>query len=713
MLARWGRTAQRLRWLIVIVWIAAIAPTASAAFGVADQLSSGGYELPGSDSVAADQVMAREFDMASEDLVLVLRRPSAMPADAFDARVTEAHERLTAHSAVEALVAPPIASGGKAADVRATIVRLSVAADRAVEAIPTLRSELEDLGVESWFTGGPAVDADMAAASERDVQRAELLALPLALVVLVVLFGTLVSALVPLVVAGAAIAVTLAIIAGIASFTTVSVFVFNITTLLGLGLGIDYALLLTYRYREEIAKRPPAEALGVTLGTAGKAVLFSGVMVAIGFSALTIVDLPVLRSIGMGGALVVLVTVVAALTLVPAVLAILGPRLAWLPVIPPRLRAARAGWARLARLIMRHPLPVVMATAAVLVLLAVPAPRMQLDNPGVEALPGSMEAREGAQILTQAFPELTPPDVVVTVTDPDGVLRQSNAPLLQSISKRIVDEPDLRLVAAPPFAATATTALFSASSDRSLAELDTLVYDLRSLNPPEGVELHVGGEAGHRVDLLEGLYGPLPWIVAFVFGLTVLALSLAFGSFTLPINALVLNLLSLTAAFGAVVFVFQDGRLEGLLGFEATGSTDLVLPILLFCILFGLSMDYQVFMLTRIREAYVQSRDPSDSVAEGLERTGGIITGAALIMIIVAGAFVTADVLTVKATAVGIALAVLVDATVVRALLLPATMRLLGRWTWALPRWLRPLLERTAAGLGHAEPAPVKVPVER
>jgi len=479
----------------------------------------------------------------------------------------------------------------------------------------------------------------------------------LVLGVLVIVFGAVVAAGVPLLLAFMSISVALAALFGLSYVLDLSVFVTNIATMLGLGIGIDYSLLMVSRFREELRSKPVEAAIEATVARAGKAILFSGLAVMVGLSGLLLFEMNALRSIGIGGMVVVALLVIGAMTLVPAILSVLGRRIDWLTLPLRKSSSGGTAWGRLAHFVMRFSVPLLILTVGLLLLLGSPFLRVRFGVPGADVLPTDAPSREGMDLLQARFVRGAMPAVVVTLTDPEGIGKPANIELIDSLSRKLAAGAHVSQVTslttvlgeqglsagqiaklaetgfalAPPESrralgalATKNTALVLAEAplSRNSPELQQMVKEIRALRP-QGVELHVGGEAAVLLDFVNAVYGTFPWTVLLVMGATYVTLLFLFGSLVLPLKAVLMNLLSITAAYGALVFIFQDGHLSGQLGFQPLGFVDATVPVLMFCMLFGLSMDYEVFLLSRIREAWQRTGDNVGSVAEGLQRTGG------------------------------------------------------------------------------------------
>jgi putative drug exporter of the RND superfamily len=564
---------------------------------------------------------------------------------------------------------------------------------------------------------------DVNAQVETDLARAESIAVPITLVLLVLVFASAVAALLPLAVGGFAIVGTLLLLRLLAELTDVSIYALNLTTALGLGLAIDYSLFIVSRYREELrAGREPEDALVATMRTAGRTVLFSAVTVAAALAALLVFPLYFLRSFGYAGIAVVGLAALGALVVLPALLALLGRRVDALRLpFPRRRRACRTPaqamatgtqatggvWHRIATTVMARPLPIGLAVVALLVLLGAPFLGVRFGLPDDRVLQQSAVSRQVADAIRDNFGARDADALTVVATGigaPAGrtgdidryaaaLSTQDGVARVDALTGTYVDGRWVGATQASRFAAAGGTWLAVVPSVEAYSAAgEGLVARVRALPAPFPVQ--VGGTSAQLVDTKAALLGHLPQGVAIIAAVTFVLLFLMTGSVVVPLKALVLNLLSLSAVYGAMVFVFQDGHLADLLGFTATGTIDTTMPVLLFCIAFGLSMDYEVFLLSRIKEEHDQGADTVTAVARGLERSGRIVTTLAALLAIVFVAFATSQVTFLKLFGLGTALAIVVDATLIRALLVPAFMRLAGRANWWAPRPLRALHER-------------------
>ncbi|WP_433477452.1 MMPL family transporter [Spirillospora sp. CA-142024] len=690
MFDRWGRWVHRRRRWVLAVAGAALAFAAVWGTGVFGALSSsGGFDTPGSESAKAVQIAERDLGRDQADVVILYQGKTTVDDPAYRASVERAlaalpHDKVAKASTYWTTKAPQFVSN----DRTATYAVLQLAgSDQAArhDSYDAVKDDLGKVGGGLTAKVGGAVGTEVAI-NERvssDIGRAESMAMPILLVLLVVIFGGLVSASLPLLVGGLAILGSFTALHALTYLTDVSIFAVNITTFLGLGLAIDYGLFVVSRYREEIGRDGATgeNALAATMATAGRTVAVSGVTVAVSLSGLLLFDQNFLVSMGYGGIATVFVCMVGALTVLPALLAVLGPKVNALSVRRRKTSGSRfdGWWGRVARSVMRR--PVIYAVATVALLLALGGPFLRINWGGVDAkvLPDGSEARVVSETLETRFARnaTSPIEAVVTGT--------SDQAAVQAYGARLDAVPGITGATVTGSEGTTTRIALRYDADPNSGAARDLVQQVRDVPPPPGAHAYVGGVTADVVDQLDSLGATLPWLAVLVGGATFVLLFLAFGSVLLPLKAIVMNMLSLSATFGAVVLIFQDGHLSGPLGFTATGSISPAMPILMLAMLFGISMDYEVFLLSRVREQYDLTGSNTTAVASGVQRTGAIITSAALLFIIVIGAFATSGITFIKMTGVGMAIAILVDATIVRALLVPATMRLLGRANWWAP----------------------------
>jgi uncharacterized membrane protein YdfJ with MMPL/SSD domain len=539
---------------------------------------------------------------------------------------------------------------------------------------------------------------------EEDLKKAEILAFPLLFLLSLLFFRSLVASVLPLMIGGLAIVGTFLILRLASEVGSISIFALNLTTALGLGLAIDYSLFIVSRYREEIAKSGPGlAAMKRVLATAGRTVFFSSLTVSAALASLLVFPQRFLYSMGLGGALVALFAALISLTVLPAVLTLLGNRVnAGAPKFLQRRAEADARpdehgfWYRLSRFVMRRPLPIATLSALFLIILGLPFLQIKFNTVDPEVLPESASARQTYDTVSSQFPPYRETPIWIDVEGGGP----ASAERFAAQVRRVEGVAD---VAPPQQLVPGVTALQVTSADPFISEASqTTVKAIRDLQTPPGTTVLVGGATADFIDFQSSLAEHLPIALAIVILSTLIVLFLMTGSVVLPIKSLIMNFLNLSAVFGLLVLIFQDGRLEGFLDYSSPGAIEQTMPILLFAVAFGLSTDYAVFLLSRIKEARDNGASDSESVAIGLERTGRIVTAAALLFAVAMGAFATSQIIFIKENGVGTALAVLIDASIIRALLVPSLMELLGKWNWWAPAPLRRLHERW----GISETAP-------
>ncbi len=752
-LAWWGREVYRLRWWLFVLSALSLVP-GLVVLGQGARFEAGTV-LAATESGRAVDLMARQLPDQPVSFELIFSSPTLRAIDpAFRVEVARALTSLRTDARVSRVrtaydVVPPdpayvSRSGHHTRAVVELKVRASGLASLEFSSVPpevyaSLRQQVQPSALEVVAAGMVPLNHDFVEVAKRDLARAELMILPLVGLFLLLAFGSVVAALLPLGVG------LLAMVGGmggtvlLARHMSVSAYAPNIVTMIGLGVAIDYSLFIVTRFREEIAHHPVAEALAITLATTGRAILFSGVTVAIGLLGMLVLGLGNIGSLGLAGTIVVVLSVVYGLTFLPAALAILGPQVNALSL--PVFRSARMGagsgfWHRLSVLVMAHPWRVLLPVAAFLLLLGLPFLHIRLGSGDVSSLPRWTEARRGAELLHREFPGEDTTRIIVVLSYRDGSpLEQARVGQSYDLSRWLARQPGImavqsvldlapdmnredyqrfvkvpvalwpsemqaavaRIVGKRIMVLVASTPL-AAGSD----EARVLVRSIRTSHPPVDGELLVTGPTAFDLDFMGVVAENAPWAIALVVVATYVALLILLRSVLLPVKAVVVNLLSISASYGALVWIFQEGHLSQWLQFTP-GPIQTAIPIIMFCLIFGLSMDYEVLLLSRIREEYERTGDNELAVGLGLERTGRLITWAGSIMAGVFFAFALADAVVIKAVGIGIGLAVVLDATIVRALLVPATMRLMGKWNWWAPgplgrlgRGKQPELERSA-----------------
>ncbi|ONK14098.1 MMPL family transporter [Streptomyces sp. MP131-18] len=719
--------------LLVAVLLALVGGALSAT--LFDKMKAGGFDDPGAESGRAADVLAEDFGREDLNLALLVRAQDSVDDPATAAAGEELSRRLAEEDGVAEVFsywladrAPQLRAenGDKALILAAVEGDDTEAGERLTELEPHFEGEQAG-GLHVEIGGTAMINRELGELSERDAVRGEMLAFPILLVILVLIFGSLVAAALPLIVGALTIMLSMGMMWALAGVTDLSVFAVNVVTLLGLGLAVDYSLLMVNRYREELAAgRQPAAAIRVMMLSAGRTVVFSAVTVAVTLAGLAWFPLLALRSMAYAGIAVAVLTAVVTLTVLPALLALLGPRVEAGRLFRRRGAAAAAApgaagdvangfWHRLASFVMRRPVPVATLGVLVLLLLGSPFLGIKMGTADERGLPESSAGRQVAETLRAEFDsgESQALNVVLPGTPADSGEVPAYAAEVSALAgvarvDTVTGSYAQGTEAAPPGARHEDFAardgggvhLSVVPEPNGTAAVEDLVREIRDLPAPG--EALVGGQTAVNMDGIDSILDRLP-----VAGLTlvvtmVILLFLLTGSALLPFLAMLLSGLGLTATFGALVWGFQDGHLSGLLGFTTTGDVVGTVPVLLFAVAFALGMDYQVFMLSRIREEYEHTGDPTAAVAVGLERIGRIVTAAAAALSVVFLAFLISDISFMMAMGVGLPLAVLMDATLIRGVLLPATMRLGGRAIW----WLPPGLQRVHRRFGLHEHVP-------
>ena len=745
-----GRIATHFRWLIVGLWMVAIAVSLPFAPQASQVLHSGGFVSPDADSERALNLLVQKvhLNLTIVQVIFTSENTSAGNVGSADSpqfiqESQQALARVRNWSEVSGVVSFTDNPRQISLDRHAAYVNILFKPDpdSASKLLPQLESRLQPVpNLKTTIGGGPVFYEDIQAVSERDLRRAEFLAIPFAIIALLLVFRSVVAAILPALVGGGAVAVSLALVFGLGQITTLSIFVLNITTLFGLGLGVDYSLFMVSRFREELAHgRNVEEAVAITVATAGRAVIFSGLTVSIGLAGLIFFRINFLRSVGMAGVMVVLLAVLAAITLLPASLSIIGTRINAFPVRLPRLWRRTSGaatstlspspaaplandhhgfWYQLSHVVMRYPLQVFVPVFILLIALGLPFLGVRFSAPDASILPPDVPSRAAFDLLAKRFNDRETTPILLAVQTPGDVLTATNIRNLYNYVRRIqadprvarvdsivsadprytleqyelvythpqqISDPYLSAFLKPSVSGNTTMILVISKYGMLDQRSQALVQTIRNTTPGNGITTLVDGSTAGDMDYVTSLYTDFPIAVVIVAITTYIVLLFLFRSLILPLKAILMNTLSILASYGALVVIFQNGFLHQLLGFTPLGFVEASGPILLFCSLFGLSMDYEVFLLSRIQESFWQTGDNTRAVALGLQRSGGIITSAAVIVIVVSSCFATADMILVKALGLGMALAVVIDATLVRGLLVPATMRLLGDLNWWLP----------------------------
>jgi RND superfamily putative drug exporter len=723
-MARWARTMIRFRWAVLTVWIVAFLAAGAASSGLSDLLTNR-FALPGSESEKAADILKRDFGQKPEgSFSLVVKGAAGFSASNLP-KVRAAARRAAAQLPTGKVVGTRAVSPEV---VTATIVSQLQTADAKVHT-DAMRSAAGSIpGAETYLTGQAAIEHDLDPVQNHDLLVGELfIAIPIAMLILIYVFGSL-AFLLPFMLAAAAIPVTLGFVWIFAHFMDLSTYLQNMVMLIGLGIAIDYTLLMVYRYREEhLAGRSRIQAVERTMETAGRAVVFSGTAVAIGLALMLFMPVPFMRGFGLAGLLIPLVSVLAAVTLLPVLMYWLEDRLDRVRFIPKRLAERRADpvngfWPRLARWIMRRPIPVAAATIAVLVTAAAPILSMDLTPGSNTGVPQNIEAVRGLNILAASIGDgaIAPTDIVVDTGTAGGASNPRIGPPLDRLISRLRSDGEVSDVIAPSPDPSGRYLHIQAigKHDYGMPESQSFVRRLRDVIVPAsafpaGTEVLAGGGPAGGVDFLDMTYGAFPWLILAVLLLTYGLLVRAFRSLLLPLKAIVMNLLSIGAAYGLLVLAFKVGWGKPF-GLQQFDQIEGWIPVFLFAMLFGLSMDYEVFLVSRMREEWDERKDNVLAVTAGLAKTGRLVTAAGIIMFAAFMGFVAGSLVGLQQFGFGLAAAIIIDVTIIRALLVPSVMKLFGRWNWWLPERVARIARVEASPLAsRGSPQPAMRPAGR
>jgi len=773
-----GRFAYRFRWYIVGVWCVAFVLGLVATFYLGDVLKGGGFEDEDSPSQQAAALIHERLGTGFTTMQVVFSsqlyngdaqtgdggqdadgaqdggttgaQTADEPLTADDAAFTEAMETALADlqpgslpGLTQVVAFAPDGSPQLVSDNGTTAVAVLVfdaSKYEVQEHVDEVRALLNDTALQADVTGEPAANADIAEASVRDLRVAETYAIPIALIALIFVFGTLVAAAMPIVGGGMAVTASLGVLFLLAQAFDVSIYAMNVLSLLGLAVGIDYALFIVARFREELASGASVEdAVVATVAHAGRSVFYSGLAVAIGVLGLVFFPFPALQTVGMAGALVVGLSVLSAVTLLPALLGILGPRIDRFRIVRVHPHGGRF-WKTWAGWVTRRPIVFTVLAVALIAVVSWPVSTMKTEMPTATALPTEAESRRGFDALSQQFDlgQLSPNSVALTWDDGVGAFDSERLVTLSNFGRRLQEVPGVSgvtsIVTLPGLEGPLPAVLFWKAVEPALetgeavtlggreipaeeiAQLKQLVditvgdgivvYQvateappssgkasevierLRELQPPDGMQLSIAGESATRTDFFSGLYDRFPWVIGAVVAVTFVILILLSRSLLVPLIGALSNLATILMAWGVIVFIFQEGRWQTILGYTSTGTVDAIIPILIFCILFGVSMDYEVFLVARMHETWKRTGDVQLSAASGLTRSGRVIVSAAALVVVIAGSFAFTSISITKQLGLGVAFAILFDALFIRMMLVPASTRLLGRRAWWIPAWL-------------------------
>jgi RND superfamily putative drug exporter len=722
-----GFLGRRRRWVLA-AWIAVVAVALPIASHQTDHLTGGGFDVPGTQSKAVSDSLEKDFSDKTGGIAVLLQ---AEEGAGRAARVAAVGRVRQAVSGLDQVTLPPAtARQAELALQRTGTAMLALhsekSSDRQIDSAAELREDLDPgtavNGVTTYLAGQPTIWAGMQELSKKDLAKAEAGGFPIVAIILLVVFGSLAAAALPLVLGFVSVMITGALIYFISQQIETSVFVTNMASMIGIGVAIDYSLFILARYREERARgREPEAARAEALSTSGLAVAFSGLAVIVSLAGLWMVDNQALRSMALGAMTVVAVSILTATTLLPALIAMLGDRVLPGGIVAKvlglfRRRGERpdreAFWVRWTTRVMARPWVAVIGVSAVLLTLAIPLLSIETGTQAIKQFPKDSDVRIGNELASKQLGGGTDPVQMVASFD-SAAQAHKDQPAIAGFARTIESAPGVSAVAPPAFSGSSVLVQATPSAPSESDATIALVERLRDDVVPATALAHVasvdvGGETARSQDARDQVSGSMWKIILFVLALSYLVLMVMLRSLLLPLKAVLMNLLSIGAAFGVLVAIFQWGWFDSLLGFESQGALDTINVPLIFAIVFGLSMDYEVFLMSRIREHYLEHGDNERAVAEGLSTSARTISSAALIMTSVFAVFVLTGVPSIKELGLGCAVAIALDATLVRLILVPAAMKLLGDWNWWMPSWLDRALPDLSFESGTAEPEPAE-----
>ncbi|MFC9540449.1 MMPL family transporter [Lysinibacillus sp. NPDC056959] len=683
---------------IVALWFVIFISMAMFAIQLPSKLHGDGFFVKGDHTYVTNE-LAKTFDLPSETILVVFN-----PAD--DKKIQDTLKKLEKIKEIHSIQSPLDDVSLQKNGIAYAMIHLKNNIDQLPDVVKDIRSLIEDDGVS--ITGGPVISADINTASQKDLASAEAIGLPIAIIVLLLAFGTVVASILPIVIGLVTVVTAFGILTLFSGNVNLSIFVLNIVPMLGLALSIDFALLFINRYREERAYTSIVQAIQTSIQTAGRSIIFSAACVMIGLGAMIVIDVEIFHNIALGGAIVVFLAVLSGLTLLPATMMLLGDRLnKW------RLLRVKSGgtnrWRGFAGFVMRHPVAIVIAALLLLGIGMIPLKDIKLTIPQVDSLPAKYEARTAYDQLDETFGLGDTSTLYLLAERKEGWEDNEARKLIYTIQEKLLDDPLVNHVSTiyttanikspeeltaslktPQVAEQIKPILNTFAKDKQLFIPITLDAAGSSTTAQEfartwidkdlGVDFTLGGHAKFNQEIFDEIASKIFLAVSIIIISTFFILMVAFRSILIPLKAIIMNIIGLSSAFGILVYIFQYGHL----GIEA-GTIVLIIPVIVFCLVFGLSMDYEVFLISRIQEEYQKGADNTRATIDGLTSTSRIITSAALIMIVITGAFAFTDVMPVKQIGVGIAIAVAIDATIIRLMLVPSLMKLFGDWNWWLP----------------------------
>lgn len=695
------------RKILLVLWIILIIGFGFYAAKLPSVLGGNGFEMKGMYK-DTEQLLVDIFDVSEAQIIVLFEKKDGVSDSKFQQTIAQYMQKAKDKSDASKVDIPTASNKMIKGSTAYGIIHFNHdddgTMDKRVEKIRTLSSEEKEMSVK--LTGGPIIEKDMNTASQADLAKAEAIGIPVALVVLLLAFGGVVAAAIPLMIGIVTVVTTMGVVYFFHPYTELSIFILNVIPMIGLALSIDFALLFINRFKEEIQTKSVEQAIKITIQTAGRSVIFSGLCVFIGLAGMLFIQVDIFQNVALGGMAVVFIAVFSALTLLPSILAILGTRINRLRILKISEQGGQSRWRSFATFVMKKPVTMTIVSLIILLVALIPVRDMHLEIPSSEALPTKYESRQAFDTYNDTFTNKNTADVYFVLEAKQDMLNEKSLKNAFTFIKQLKEDSLVKQVD------SISTALNVKSSDQLQAMLEnpqitaqtkpavdsfinghymlikaTLDTDQNSDQAKDFVRkwkkkrspftVHIGGYPKFEQEIFDEIYEKAPYGLALVLFSTYVILMIAFRSVLIPLKAIIMNILSLTATFGLLVWLFQNGHL-GL----TQSNIALVLPVFVFGLVFGLSMDYEVFLISRIHEVYHQTRDNNVATVEGLASTSKIITSAALIMIVITGAFAFTDVTPVKQMGVGIALAIFIDATIVRMLLVPSLMKLLGDANW-------------------------------
>jgi putative drug exporter of the RND superfamily len=713
-----GNFTYKYRFFIVLFWVVAVTTLMMFSMKLPDRLHGSGFEMDGEFQEVSDTLIEK-FDYPASTAIILFEGKSVSPTDEmFKEHVISTIEEMKKHEAINEVVSPYDATGMIKDNRAIALVLFDDVASDVVDEVEYIKNHISSTSsIDTMVTGSPVIMEDMNKASQEDLFQAEMIGVPAALLVLVFAFGGLVAAILPLLIGIISVSITMAITYFIGGEVNLSVFVLNTVPMIGLALGIDFALLLVNRFREELQERDVKSAIVKSVETAGKAIAFSGLCVFVGLSGMLFINISIFKSIGIGAMVVVFVSVICALTFLPAILAILGKRVNKLTVLKISNNANNSRWKKFAGFVMNRPVAVLTITTIVLFISVIPALQSNLIVPEEDSLPEAFPSRVALEKYKESFGNESNPSVFMVLQAEDEIL--TNEAQLKKLEQLVIelknDKQVSKVESLFEITKMSATDLVYMGEDKAFTKNVSSIVNgnltvvkvflhVESSSKEAADWIHswkertseynllFGGESKFYEEIYTEIYNKAPLGLLVVLISTYFLLLIAFKSVILPLKAIIMNVLSLTATFGLLVILFQGEY------FYNGEGIYLIIPVFIFCLVFGLSMDYEVFLISRIQEYYEETKDNTYATLMGLTATSKIITSAALIMIVITGAFAFTDIMPVKQMGLGIAIAIFLDATIVRMLLVPSLMKLMGKWNWWMPTFGRKKKKLTPVG---------------